>query len=175
MDVDGANQVKVSAAEHGAYRFSWSPIENKLAFVSTNDIRDAAAYVVNDDGTGHIALTGGGAGLNGPIWSPDGSKIAFDSDVALYNHQIVVVGSDGSGKTTITPSGTTNSIGDWSPDSERLIFTSNQLGKTTYVNGNPRDVYSLFSIRADGTDSITLFDLDWHDEGSDHRWSGSND
>jgi TolB protein len=99
---DGTGQRKVARtwARVGARgpvdHLSWSPLGDKIAFVSRRD-RNLEISVVKADGTGERRLTRNTVGDWEPSWSPDGRRIAF-----LRNWHLYVMNADGTGQRRLT-------------------------------------------------------------------------
>ncbi|HXF60069.1 MAG TPA: hypothetical protein VNK95_00550 [Caldilineaceae bacterium] len=93
------------------YDAVWSPVEYKIAFVSTGAGNDEI-YTVRPDGSELTRLT-----INDwewdkhPSWSPDGTKIVFWSNRGSARKQIWVMNADGSGQTNLS----NNEFNDWDP------------------------------------------------------------
>ena len=89
MNADGSEQRRLTSEAWGG-ELAWSPLGNKIAFVSRRD-GNAEIYVMNADGSGQRNLTRNTVGDRNPVWSPDGRRIAFES-----NWQVNVMNADGS-------------------------------------------------------------------------------
>jgi Tol biopolymer transport system component len=72
---------------------------------------DGGIHVINSDGTGEVALTGGPWVDNSPSWSPDRSQIAFVSTRDDTNGDIFIMNGD---TRELYPS--------WSPRGDRIAF-----------------------------------------------------
>jgi Tol biopolymer transport system component len=94
MAADGTSQIRLTdpAARNGDP--TWSPLGNKIAFVSWRD-GNSEIYTMNPDGSGQARLTTSAADDMCPAWSPDGSRIAFTSNRDGF-FQIYFMNADGS-------------------------------------------------------------------------------
>lgn len=107
-----------------AYDGIWSPVDERIAFVS-NDSGDDEIWVINRDGSNPKQLTETNEAYNGreigkdafvaevnkdPSWSPDGSQIVFWS-TRTGHAQIWVMNADGSNLYSLSRTG----FNDWDP------------------------------------------------------------
>ncbi len=105
---------------------AWSPDGQRVAFASDRNSFDI--YLMNADGSGLTALSGGPARNLHPAWSPDGKRIAFESNRS-GSWDVYVVNADGSGEpTALTDSPANDGNPAWSPDGEQLAFASDRGG-----------------------------------------------
>ncbi len=89
----------------------WSPVGDRLAFVSTHAGNDDV-YVVNADGSDQQRLTFNQWEWDKhPTWSPDGMQIVFWSNQGSGRRQLWIVNADGSGRRTLLDS----PYNDWDP------------------------------------------------------------
>jgi Tol biopolymer transport system component len=94
-----------------SYDPAWSPLGDRLAFVSTESGNDDI-YVVGTDGQGMVRLT-----VNPwewdkhPSWSPDGTQIVFWSNRGSGRRQLWIMNGDGSGQRLLLQS----DHNDWDP------------------------------------------------------------
>ena len=84
-------------SDFNAYRPSWSPDKQKIAFASYDT---GGIFVMSVDGSGQTRLTQGNDGH--PAWSPDGRQIAFQRAVTGNSSEIYVMNPDGTGQTGLT-------------------------------------------------------------------------
>jgi len=166
IKADGTSLTKLTGYE-GKYDRApiWSPIDDKIAFISTpikkissdgKKIIDRVDRidVIKPDGTGRIPLTDLRYWwIKDLTWSPDGQRLAYN---AQYDGipSTSVINADGSGKTRLTHD-SVESIGyyHWSPDGDKIVLTNEQNGNWgTYVISfdNTEQIYStvddLFTI-----------------------------
>ncbi|MGH7926518.1 MAG: TolB family protein, partial [Candidatus Binatia bacterium] len=64
MESDGSGVTQITSMSFNAGNASWSPDSRQLVF-DTGPIR-----IINDDGTGLVSITQGGAEYDYPTWSP---------------------------------------------------------------------------------------------------------
>jgi len=94
-----------------AYDPAWSPVDDRIVFVSTESGQGDEIYVIRASGEGLRRLT-----FNEhiwdkfPTWSPDGRRIAFWSN-RTGNKQIWVMNADGSHQRNLSRNG----YNDWEP------------------------------------------------------------
>lgn len=94
-----------------AYDAVWSPVDNRIAFVSPESGNDEI-YIINMDGTGLIQLTHNDWEWDKyPAWSPDGRQIVFWSNRDTRRKQIWIMNADGSNVRNLS----NNQFNDWEP------------------------------------------------------------
>ena len=138
VNADGGGQRRLARKGRAP---AWSPDGRKIAFVS-----DAKIYLMNADGSEHLALTKPIVGHNHSLaWSPDGRKLAFlrEGGCGPGCFSLYVVGSDGSGLRNLTsklgagrgPGNGPASDPAWSPDGKKIAFVrlNASLGDPIYV------------------------------------------
>jgi len=97
-----------------SYDSVWSPIDNRIAFVSTESGNDEI-WVVYSDGTGLRQLTKNSwEGDKSPSWSPDGTKIVFQSN-RTGNNQLWIMNADGSEQQLLMGWDNWTPFNDWGP------------------------------------------------------------
>ncbi|MDX1520134.1 MAG: DPP IV N-terminal domain-containing protein, partial [Anaerolineae bacterium] len=117
---------QVTSFEAGwAWDPAWSPVGNRIAFVS-NVSADDEIWVINHDGSNPLRLTETNEAFNAreigkdtfipelnghPSWSPDGSQIVFWSNRS-GNRQIWIMNADGSDQRILMD---WNPYNDWDP------------------------------------------------------------
>ena len=162
MLADGTNVTQLAGGAEMANSYpKWSPLSDKVAFISTQDGYEEIV-VVDSNGTNRVSLTKSTTPFSGLGWSPDGKQLVFSKGDA--NHKwIFVMNSDGTSarRLTITPSLDTDPS--WSPDGAKIAF-SRDLGF-----GN----VEIYVIDRDGSDEKKLTNL----PGRDYypRWSPEGD
>jgi hypothetical protein len=111
---DYRSQVEYPLTRMGAgiaYDSAWSPINDEIAFVSTES-RNDEIWVVQRDGSGLLQLTRNEWEWDKhPSWSPDGQQIVFFSN-RTGNSQLWIMNKDGSGQRLLME---LNPYNDWNP------------------------------------------------------------
>ena len=94
-----------------AYDPAWSPVDDRIAFVSNESGDGDEIYVISSSGDGLRRLTHNEHIWDKfPTWSPDGTRIAFWSN-RTGNQQIWVMSADGSNPSNLSQHG----FNDWEP------------------------------------------------------------
>ena len=124
MNTDGSDQRRLTSEAWGG-EHAWSPVGDKIAFVSRRD-GNAEIYVMNADGSQLRNLTRNTVGDRNPVWSPDGRRIAFES-----NWQVNVMNADGSpGQRRLTRKGRNFSsclVARWAEDRVRAPVRKKEI------------------------------------------------
>jgi Tol biopolymer transport system component len=172
IKADGTSLTKLTSYE-GKYDRQpiWSPIDDKIAFISRpidkyssdgKSIIDRVDRidVINADGTGRIPLTNlGYCHIDDIAWSPDGQRLAYR---ASYNGipRIAVINSDGSGKIQLTDDSVEYIAWySWSPDGDKIVTRLKQ-------NGN----YGIYLLSVENTEKYIFAD-DFFTNSMDYSWS----
>jgi len=126
-DWDGYGEQEVYASSKPLLSPSWSPRNDKLAFVSFSD--KGPVIQVLELATGQHSVVASFKGVNSaPAWSPDGTKLAYSTskngspDVFVYDVQT-------GQHTRVTKHYGIDTEPAWSPDGNRLLFTSSRTGR----------------------------------------------
>lgn len=94
-----------------AYDPVWSPVDNRIAFISPEPGNDEL-FVINMDGNGLTRLTQNEWEWDKyPSWSPDGRQIVFWSNRETRRQQIWIMNADGSNVRNLS----NNAFNDWEP------------------------------------------------------------
>jgi len=189
MDADGSNRRmitglafgKTSQRDHPSVsNFSWSPVEDKIAYVEQKKDNSAKVIIINADGSGrkevaqvedsacYFNTESGGGGL--PAWSPNGLALAFTACVGRIP-VIMLTSPDGTGVRPLVKEGRN---GVWAPDNKHLLFLH---GPTT---NDPMIHFCIIGV--DGKDQKTIFkdkvepsDLTWLPNGKSIAFTSMRD
>ena len=111
VDLSNGSRRQLTNFKQIAYDPVWSPVDNRIAFVSPESGNDEI-YVINIDGTGLTQLTHNEWEWDKyPAWSPDGQQIVFWSNRDTRRKQIWVMNADGSNARNLS----NNEFNDWEP------------------------------------------------------------
>jgi TolB protein len=143
MKRDGSNARPVSPANYSGFDPTWSPENDRIAFVS--DLTDSPQLYIVHAGAEKIRQVTNGVQAIGEYvsWSPDGKGLAFVAGT-IGNRQIFIVGIDGGDMRQLTNVGD-NIAPSFSPDGQWITFTSNKAGSD--------DIYIM---RMDGSEITRL-------------------
>ena len=150
-----------------AYHFwnpKWSPVGDRIAFVSMDYNDTSGMYVTKPDGTEftHVSRAVGIRHMSEPKWSPDGSKIAMEALVDGQGY-IYVVNPDGTSLTQIPlPDGDDRGARwpRWSPDGSKIAFVSTDL-----------DTADVYVVNPDGSKLAQISTASKQDFDSNPEWS----
>ena len=108
---DGTMQ-QLTLSARMSYDPAWSPVENRIAYVSQVTGHNDEIYSMNGDGSQVRKLTSNTWEWDKrPTWSPDGTRIAFYSNRETGRLQIWIMEADGSKPRNIS----NNDYNDWDP------------------------------------------------------------
>jgi Tol biopolymer transport system component len=94
-----------------AYDPAWSPVDDRIAFVSNESGDGDEIYVIRSSGEGLLRLTHNEHVWDKfPTWSPDGTRIAFWSN-RTGHRQIWLIEADGWAQRNLSD----NDFNDWEP------------------------------------------------------------
>jgi hypothetical protein len=111
VDLSNGARRQLTNFKQIAYDAVWSPVDNRIIFVSPESGNDEI-YVINMDGTGLTQLTRNEWEWDKyPAWSPDGQQIVFWSNRDTRRKQIWIMNADGSNARNLS----NNEFNDWEP------------------------------------------------------------
>ncbi len=138
MNTDGSEQTALTVDAAPSVALEWSPDGEHIAYgTRTFTGKDSGVWMVNRDGSGHIALEENitPAGID---WSPDSQQIVYSD-----SYEIIIVNRDGSDRTVWA----TGEEPSWSRDGRWIAF----VGDDSIYRMNS-DGSGLTSLNAKGTD-----------------------
>ncbi len=136
MNMNGADQERITNNEYYDGDATWSPNGSKIAFVSDRD-GDFEIYIMNADGNNVKRITNNPGEDNSPEWSPDGSMIAFNTSRFGNRSSEILRRNIEGGETwglnptrltfaVTTHSASANNFIAWSPDGLQIAFESDR-------------------------------------------------
>lgn len=130
---DGSNLRRLTRDRSIEISPTWSPDEQRLAFVSDRS-GSPQVYVMNADGSNVRRLTFQGNYCTSPTWSPDGRWIAYEKRVG-GQFDIWLIDPEGGTDFPLVEHPRNDESPSWSPDSRMLVFASTRRGRN--------DIYSV--------------------------------
>ena len=135
-DIDGFNGVSLFSSPQPIMSPNWSPLGDKVAYVSFEE--GTSRIFIQTISTGTRSGIKLEKGINSsPNWSPKGDKLAAvlskegNPDIFLYDLKREIWGQ-------ITEHFGIDTEPDWSPDGKSLLFTSNRSGSPQIYQVNVR-------------------------------------
>lgn len=160
VDVDGANQRRLTFTDEAEGHPAWSPDGQRIVFDADYDGDGyAEIYTMDVDGSDVSRLTDNDANDQFADWSPDGAHIAFASDRS-GNWDVYLMDSDGSNQRPLATGPDWELFPAWSPDGSRIAYNGLAAGSRN------TDIYL---IESDGTGVRQLTDEPGFDENP--AWS----
>lgn len=128
-------------------------MSGKIVFHIEPDAADSEIYIMNEDGSGRVALTNNTATDERPAWSPDGRQIAFVSD-RNGTRSLWIMDEDGSNQTLLAALPAPGDMAqiDWSPDGTTIAAQVGSKGPEPV--GSDNEIY-LIDVATGGSTQIT--------------------
>lgn len=143
IDTNGENLTQLTDTPDHDFYPSWSPDGTKIIY-QTYDGNDQELAIVNVATKEVFQLTDNDCNDWGPVWSLEG-WIVFYSD-CNSERNIYKIRENGISRTQLTfASGSNSFFPSWSPNGKKITYSSNSTGK-----------YHIYSMNADGTNSVQL-------------------
>ena len=131
VDANGKNN-KLLIKEASAPK--WSPLGNKIVYISSGLNGSSQIFVANFDGSNQLQLTSSVApgwwdtgfprdGNEDPQWTTDGNKIVYVSH-ENGKSEIFIINADGSNKTQLTTAEYRDDSPEVTPDGQYILFSS---------------------------------------------------
>lgn len=164
-----ANQLTFYSGDRAEYAPSWSPVADRIAFVSYGN--GWRISVMESDGTDRHPLDLSPNYRYMPAWSPNGNQVAVTqvaTDIPPFyqgSMEIFVLPEAGGPAKRLTddPRSSLEWGPDWSPDGSRLLFTSNRDGNL-----------EVYAITLEGGEALNLSDHGGADFGASWSPDGSS-
>ena len=152
MNMDGANDTKLTHDSENYYFPQFSPDGSKILFYS-GGVGNDEIFIMENDGTNQLNLTNAPGNDNLCQFSPDGSKIVF---VATRdgNREIYIMNVDGSDQTRLTNNNYIDHSPQFSPDGSKIVFY-----RVTLTNHNDlphTDFYDIYTVDINGENLTKL-------------------
>ena len=133
-DPDGVNILRLT----GGVDFSprWSPNGERIAYLSQDDDGAISIFVIYQDGSGPIEISGISENVPTHNWSSNSERLVFVNDLDIFT-----IGADGEDMVQLTVNNSSEVDPQWSKDGSEILFSSD-------TNGD----FDLFVMNADGSD-----------------------
>jgi TolB protein len=126
MDYDGRNQRRITAHKSISMSPAWSPIGDRVAYVSFFSGTPGIYFVDLASGAKRPVITSGSFNT-APSVSPDGSRVAFSRSIE-GQAEIFVSDAGGGGLRRLTHSNGIDTNPAWGPNGREIAFTSSRAG-----------------------------------------------
>ena len=126
-DIDGFNSVAIYKSSKQLMSPTWSPKNDKIAYVSFENNRPEIFIQTLATGERKKLLEGNNSN-SAPAWSPDGKFIAYTSSVK-GNLEIFIYSILEQKEKRITNSIGIDTEAEWHPSGKKIFFTSDRSGK----------------------------------------------
>lgn len=158
IDANSENLVEIlDTPEVIDYSPRWSPVEDKIMFISRQTGKDEI-FTIKVDGSELTKISDSGSPVTEAVWSPDGSRMVIAYG-GFGKTDLYVMDPDGlSNVLRLTQNKSTNNSPSFSPDGMQIVFASNMSGS-----------WELWTINVDGTNLVQLTDDEYYDTFPD--WS----
>ncbi len=160
MDYDGRNQRQITGHRSTSVYAEWSPIGDRIAYLSYFSGKPAIYYV--DLATSQkVPIYNGGSLSLSPTFSPEGRRVAF-SHTERVDMDIFVCDRPCTKPVRLTKSRGIDTNPSWSPSGQKIAFTSDRSGRPNiyYMNADGRQVQRL-SFDGEYNDGAT-----WRPDGA---------
>jgi len=130
---DGTGEVQLTNDTFSNFRPVFSPIGNRMAFVSTRGGADNTSiyrniWLIDSDGTNLSQLTTASGSDTFPVFSHDGQKVFFVSN-RDGNTEVYVVNIDGTGEVNLSNNAFEDGTPFADPSGNHILFISNRTGE----------------------------------------------
>lgn len=118
------------------YRFPvWSPIENKIAFVSNDeDVNRRDIYQMNVDGSNMLRLSHDGEIVDKIDWSPNGEWIAYTTMTSDRFSRLEMIDKNGTETRQIADFDKLAFNPSWSSDGSKILFQIMEAAGSSSIN-----------------------------------------
>ena len=126
-DIDGFNSIAIYKSTKQLMSPTWSPDNNKIAYVSFENHRPEI-YIQTLATGSRSKLLKNNKSSSAPAWSPDGKYMAYTSSVN-GNLEIFIYNFFTKANRRITNSIGIDTEAEWHPNANKIFFTSDRSGK----------------------------------------------
>ena len=140
---DGGTPLDVSANSADEAGAMWSPVADRLTFISSR-FSNVDTYAVDADGKNLLRLTFGPGQDRAAAWSPNGLSFVYMNDMS-GSDEIYGMTSTGFSVRRLTTNEALDSVPQFSPDGKRVVFVSDRTGNK-----------EIWVMNRDGSDQTQL-------------------